>query len=313
MIKRKLGQSGLSIAPLVFGGNVLGWNVDEQTGFRLLDAFVDHGFNAIDTADVYSNWAPGNYGGESETMIGRWLKARPGMRGRVVIFTKVGSDMGGPGQKGLSRKWILEAAEQSLRRLGTDVIDLYFAHEPDPETPQEETLSAFAWLLQAGKIRSIGASNFDADQTRKALALAERGLPRYTVLQPEYNLHDRSGFEGPLQDLCVREGIAAVTYFSLASGFLSGKYRGRAGLSRSVRGADVEKYLTPHGFAILDALQAVADRHRASLSEVALAWLMAQPAVAAPIASATKTEHIGSFAQAAALQLTAEDRTQLAV
>jgi aryl-alcohol dehydrogenase-like predicted oxidoreductase len=312
MIKRKLGQSGRSIAPLVLGGNVFGWNVDEDTGFRVLDAFVDHGFNAIDTADVYSNWAPGNSGGESEAMIGRWLKARPGMRDRVVIFTKVGSDMGGPGQKGLSQRWILEAAENSLRRLGTDVIDLYFAHVPDPETPQEETLSAFGRLLEAGKIRSIGASNFDADQLREALALSHGGLPRYTVVQPEYNLHDRSGFEGPLQDLCVQEDIGAVTYFSLASGFLSGKYRSESDLSKSVRGEDVEKYLTPRGFALLNALQAVADTYGASLSEVALAWLMAQPAVAAPIASATKVEHVSGFARAAGLQLTAEDLAQLA-
>lgn len=313
MIKRMLGQSGLSIAPLVFGGNVFGWSIDEKTGFRLLDAFVDHGFNAIDTADVYSNWAPGNSGGESESMIGRWLRARPGMRDQVVILTKVGSDMGGPDRKGLSRRWILEAAEHSLRRLGTDVIDLYFAHVPDPDTPQEETLSAFQTLLEAGKIRSIGASNFDADQLEAALALSGSGLPRYTVLQPEYNLHDRSGFEGPLRDLCVREGVGAVTYFSLASGFLSGKYRDQADLSQSVRGEDVEKYLTPRGFAILDALQTVADRHGASHSEVALAWLMGQPAVVAPIASATKTEHISSFARATGLQLTAEDFTQLAI
>jgi aryl-alcohol dehydrogenase-like predicted oxidoreductase len=313
MIKRKLGQSGLSIAPLVFGGNVFGWNVDEQTGFRLLDAFVDHGFNAIDTADVYSNWAPGNSGGESESMIGRWLKARPGMRDRVVIFTKVGSDMGGPGQKGLAQRWILEAVEHSLRRLGIDVIDLYFAHQPDPETPQEETLSAFGTLLQAGKIRSIGASNFNADQMRAALALSGCGLPRYAVLQPEYNLHDRSDFEGPLQELCVQEGIAAVTYFSLASGFLSGKYRNQADLSQSVRGEDVEKYLTPRGFAILEALQLVAEGHSAGMSEVALAWQMAQPAVIAPIASATKAEHIESFARAVELRLTAEELAQLAI
>ena len=313
MIKRKLGQSGLSVAPLVLGGNVFGWNVDKVTGFRLLDVFVDHGFNAIDTADVYSNWAPGNSGGESEAMIGRWLKARPGMRDRVVIFTKVGSEMGGPGQKGLSRRWILETAENSLCRLGTDVIDLYFAHVPDPETPQEESLSAFGTLLEAGKIRSIGASNFDADQLREALALSHSGLPRYTVLQPEYNLHDRSDFEGPLQDLCVQEDVGAVTYFSLASDFLSGKYRDKANLSQSVRREDVEKYLTPRGFAILDALQAVADKHGASLGEVALAWLMAQPGVAAPIASATKVEHISSFARAAGLQLTAEDFAQLAI
>jgi aryl-alcohol dehydrogenase-like predicted oxidoreductase len=313
MIKRKLGQSGLSIAPLILGGNVFGWNVDEVTGFRLLDAFVDHGFNAIDTADVYSNWAPGNSGGESEAMIGRWLRVRPGMRERVVIFTKVGSDMGGPGQKGLSQRWVHEAAENSLRRLGTDVIDLYFAHVPDPETPQEETLSTFGTLLKAGKIRSIGASNFDADQLREALALSGSGLPRYTVVQPEYNLHDRSGFEGPLQDLCIKEGLGAVTYFSLAAGFLSGKYRGKADLLQSVRGEDVEKYLTPRGFALLDALQAAADRHGASLSEIALAWLMAQPAVVAPIASATKVEHVSGFARAADLRLTAEDLAQLTI
>jgi aryl-alcohol dehydrogenase-like predicted oxidoreductase len=313
MIKRKLGQSGLSIAPIVIGGNVFGWNVGEQESFRLLDAFVDHGFDAIDTADVYSNWAPGNSGGESETMIGRWLKARPGMRDRVVIFTKVGSDMGGEGRKGLSRRWILEAAEHSLRRLGTDVIDLYFAHKPDPGVPQEETLSAFGTLLETGKIRSIGASNFDATQLRTAVTLSRSGLPRYTVLQPEYNLHDRSGFEGPLQDLCVEQGIGAVTYFSLASGFLSGKYRSRADLAQSVRGGDVEKYLTPRGFALVDALRAVADRHGAALSAVALAWLMAQPAVVAPIASATRTEHVEGFAQAAALQLTAEDLASLTI
>jgi len=313
MEKRALGKTGFDIAPLVLGSNVFGWTIDEKQSFAVLDAFVDHGFNAIDTADVYSNWAPGNSGGESESMIGRWLKARPGMRERVVIFTKVGSDMGGDGRKGLSRGWILEAVEHSLHRLGTDVIDLYFAHQPDPETPHEETLSAFDTLLQVGKVRSIGASNFDVDQLQAALALAAGGLPRYTVLQPEYNLHDRSGFEGPLQDLCVQEGIGAVTYFSLASGFLSGKYRDRADLSQSVRGEDVEKYLTPRGFAILDALQAVAGRHGASLSDLALAWLMAQPAVVAPIASATRVEHISSFARSAGLQLTAEDLAHLTI
>jgi len=307
MIHRPLGQSGLTTAPVVFGGNVLGWTVDEPTGFAILDAFVDHGFNAIDTADVYSSWAPGNQGGESEALIGRWLKARPGMRERVTIFTKVGSDLGRPGEKGLSADWISKAVEGSLRRLQTDVIDLYFSHWPDAETPQEETLSAYAKLLASGKVRAIGASNLDASQLRAALDLSAQGLPRYQVLQPEYNLHDRSSFEGALQNLCRAEGLGVVTYFSLASGFLSGKYRSAADFAQSVRGEDVAKYLTPRGFAILDALHEVAGRHGAQPSEVALAWVMAQPGVTAPIASATKLAHVASFARAAELKLTADD------
>lgn len=312
MQHRKLGDTGLTTASVVFGGNVLGWTVDEATGFALLDAFVDHGFNAIDTADVYSAWAPGNSGGESEAMIGHWLKARPGMRDRVTIFTKVGSDLEQLGQKGLSERWILQAVDRSLQRLQTDVIDLYFSHLPDPETPQEETLGAYARLLAAGKIRAIGASNFDADQLRAAIALSDKGLPRYGVLQPEYNLYDRAGFEGPLQDLCRRKGLGVVTYFSLASGFLSGKYRSAADFSQSVRGEDMAKYLTPRGLALLDSLHAVADRHGAIPTEVALAWLMAQPGVTAPIASATRIAHVESFARAATLQLTAEDMAMLA-
>ncbi|MCF1709532.1 aldo/keto reductase [Tabrizicola sp. J26] len=313
MIRRPLGPSGLTTAPVVFGGNVLGWTVDEPTGFAILDAFVDHGFNAIDTADVYSNWAPGNHGGESETLIGRWLKARPGMRERVTIFTKVGSDLGRPGEKGLSAGWITRAVESSLRRLQTDVIDLYFSHWPDAETPQEETLSAFATLLASGKVRAIGASNLDAGQLRAALELSQKGLPRYQVLQPEYNLYDRASFEGPLQDLCRDQGLGVVTYFSLASGFLSGKYLSEADFAQSVRAEDIAKYLTPRGFAILDALQEVAGRHGAQPSEVALAWVMAQPGVTAPIASATKLAHVTSFARAAELRLTAEDLIRLAL
>jgi aryl-alcohol dehydrogenase-like predicted oxidoreductase len=307
MIQRPLGQSGLTTAPVVFGGNVLGWNVDEPAGFAILDAFVDHGFNAIDTADVYSRWAAGNQGGESETLIGRWLKARPGMRERVTIFTKVGSDLGRPGEKGLAAAWIARAVEGSLRRLQTDVIDLYFSHWPDPDTPQEESLAAYAKLLAAGKVRAIGASNLDSAQLQAALALGDAGLPRYQVLQPEYNLHDRSGFEGPLQDLCQSKGLGVVTYFSLASGFLSGKYRSAADFAQSVRGEDMDKYLTPRGFAILKALDTVAANHSAQPSEVALAWLMAQPAVTAPIASATRVSHVTSFARAAELRLTAEE------
>ena len=311
MIHRPLGQSGLTTAPVVFGGNVLGWTVDEPNGFAILDAFVDHGFNAIDTADVYSSWAPGNRGGESETMIGRWLKARPGMRDKVTIFTKVGSDLGRPGEKGLSEAWIIQAVEGSLRRLQTEVIDLYFSHWPDEATPQTETLSAFAKLLAVGKVRAIGASNLNADQLREALDLEATGLPRYQVLQPEYNLYDREGFEGPLQQLCRDADLGVVTYFSLASGFLSGKYRTAADFGKSARGEDVAKYLTPRGFAMLDALQDVAGRHGAQPSEVALAWVMTQPGVTAPIASATKISHVESFARAAELRLTEEDLNQL--
>ncbi len=311
MIHRPLGQSGLTTAPVVFGGNVLGWTVDEPNGFAILDAFVDHGFNAIDTADVYSSWAPGNRGGESETMIGRWLKARPGMRDKVTIFTKVGSDLGRPGEKGLSEAWIIQAVEGSLRRLQTEVIDLYFSHWPDEATPQTETLGAFAKLLAAGKVRAIGASNLNADQLREALDLKATGLPRYQVLQPEYNLYDREGFEGPLQQLCRDADLGVVTYFSLASGFLSGKYRTAADFGKSARGEDVAKYLTPRGFAMLDALQDVAGRHGAQPSEVALAWVMTQPGVTAPIASATKISHVESFARAAELRLTEEDLNQL--
>lgn len=311
MKKRALGGTGLDIAPMVLGGNVFGWTVDQQTGFDLLDAFVDHGFDTIDTADVYSTWAPGNAGGESETVIGNWLAARPGMRDRVKICTKVGADMGPPGQKGLSRRWIMEEVEQSLRRLKTDVIDLYFAHYPDPDTPLAETLDAFEALIAQGKVRAIGTSNVDAPQLAASLDLAATGLPRMAVLQPEYNLMDRAGFEGPLQELCLQQGVGVVTYFSLASGFLSGKYRSAADLAQSQRGEDVAGYLTPRGFAVLDALHTVADRHGARASEVALAWLLARPGVTAPIASATRIAHVESFARAVALHLTAEDMALL--
>lgn len=303
MQKRKLGGSSLAIAPVVFGGNVFGWTLDQAQSFALLDAFVDHGFDAIDTADCYSTWAPGNQGGESETIIGRWLAARPGVRDRVTIFTKVGWDMGRPGEKGLSRSWITTAVENSLRRLKTDVIDLYFAHCPDPDTPWEESLAAFDSLVQAGKVRALGVSNFDADLLGNALA----SVPRVEVLQPEYNLMDRRDFEGAVQDLCVAKGVGVVTYFSLASGFLSGKYRDPQDLGQSARGEDVEKYLTPRGFAMLKALNAVADRRAAQPAEVALAWLLAQPGVTAPIASATKPDHVKSFARAVDLVLSPED------
>lgn len=312
MEKRPLGTTGMTIAPIVFGGNVFGWTIDEKTSFEVLDAFVDHGFGAIDTADVYSAWAPGNTGGESETILGRWLHARPGMREKVRLFTKVGSDLGQPGKKGLSEAWVLRAIDESLARLQTDFVDLYFSHWPDPDTPYAETLGAFDKLLAAGKIRSVGASNLDAAQLGEALRLArEANLPAYQVLEPEYNLYDRASFEGSLRDLCVREGLGVVTYYSLASGFLSGKYRSKADLDKSKRGGTVGKYLDARGLKILDALDAVAAAHGAKPAEVALAWLMAQPGVTAPIASATSVAQVESFAKAAALALSTEELTAL--
>jgi len=313
MQKRPLGTTGLDIAPLVFGGNVLGWTIDQPTSFDVLDAFVDHGFNAIDTADVYSRWADGNQGGESEAMIGQWLKARPGMRDKVVIFTKVGSDMGQG--RSLKEKWILEEVETSLKRLGIDCIDLYFSHWPDPDTPHEETLGAYDKLLRAGKVRAIGCSNYDAAQLQSALDVSRtHGLPAYQALQPEYNLYNRAAFEGPLQDLCVRENVGVVSYYALAAGFLSGKYRSAQDFSKSARGAGIEKkqYLNPRGLAILQAMDAVAANHDATLAEIALAWLIVQKGLTAPIASATSRAQVESFAKAASLTLSAADLEALA-
>ncbi|MCX8999402.1 aldo/keto reductase [Rhizobiaceae bacterium BDR2-2] len=304
MEKRALGNTGLSIAPLVLGGNVFGWTIDEKQSFAVLDAFVDHGFDAIDTADIYSAWAPGNKGGESETIIGNWLKARPGMRDRVTIFTKVGYHV----ERGLSREWIEKSVDASLARLGIDRIDLYFSHEFDPLTPPAETLETYAKLLEAGKIAHIGASNFDAGQLGEALKVSkDENLPAYEVLQPEYNLYDRSSFDGALRDLSIREGLGVVTYYSLASGFLTGKYRSEADLGQSQRGGGIGKYLTPRGTAILKALDEVSARHAATPAEVALAWLIAREGVTAPIASATKIAHVEGFAKASGLALTAED------
>ncbi|HED4147694.1 TPA: aldo/keto reductase, partial [Raoultella ornithinolytica] len=314
MNTRPLGKTGFSIAPLVFGGNVFGWTCDEKNSFAILDAFVDHGFDAIDTADVYSRWADGNQGGESETLIGRWLQARPGMRDKVKIFTKVGSDLGLPGQKGLKKAWIQQAVENSLRRLNTDYIDLYFAHWPDPETPIAETLSAFHALQQAGKIRATGASNLDAQQLSAALEVARKeGLPAWQVLQPEYNLYHRSAFEGALCDLCISREIGVVTYYSLASGFLTGKYRQQADLAQSQRGSGIGKYLNPRGMRIIDTLEEVAAQHHAKPGEVALAWLMGREGVTAPIASATSVAQVESFARAAQLTLNAAQLARLEI
>ncbi len=314
MMTRPLGKTGFSIAPLVFGGNVFGWTCDEKTSFAILDAFVDHGFDAFDTADVYSRWADGNQGGESETIIGRWLQARPGMRERVKIFSKVGADMGPDGQKGLSKAWIQKAVDHSLRRLNSDYIDLYFAHWPDPQTPLAETLEAFQALQQAGKIRATGASNLDAQQLSAALEVARKGgLPAWQVLQPEYNLYHRSAFEGALCDLCISREIGVVTYYSLASGFLTGKYRQQADLAQSQRGGGIAKYLNPRGMRILDTLEEVAGQHNAKPAEVALAWLMSREGVTAPIASATSVAQVESFARAAGLTLNAAQLARLEI
>ena len=306
MQKRALGQTGLEIAPLVFGGNVFGWTADEKTSFDLLDRFVDAGFNAIDTADAYSRWVPGNKGGESETIIGKWMKDRRS-RDKVVVITKVGSDMG-QGRKDLSAAYIEKAVEDSLRRLQIEAIDLYLSHWPDPTTPYEETLGAYDRLIKAGKVRAIGASNLDAGQLRAALDMAKlRGLPRYEVLQPEYNLYDRASYDGKLRELCMAEGLGVITYYSLASGFLSGKYRSQADLGKSARGGGVKKYLDARGLRILGALDEVAARHDATPAEAALAWIIARPGVTAPIASATSLEQMESLIRSVSLKLTGAD------
>jgi aryl-alcohol dehydrogenase-like predicted oxidoreductase len=310
MQKRSLGRTGLTVAPLILGGNVFGWTADEATSFQVLDAFADAGLNAIDTADVYSAWHTGNKGGESETIIGKWMKARKN-RDRLVIITKVGSEMG-PGRKGLKPAYIEDAVDHSLRRLQIDTIDVYLSHWPDPDTPYEETLGAYQRLLAKGKIRSVGASNLDAAQLKASLDIAKQHkLPRYDVLQPEYNLHDRSSFEGPLQALCIAEDIGVITYFALAKGFLSGKYRSEADLKQSARGEGVAEYLNPRGHRILKALDEVAKRNNAKPAEVALAWQMVQPGVTAPIASATSIAQMQSLAKAAHLKLTKDDVAEL--
>lgn len=307
MHTRPLGRSGLRIAPLVFGANVFGWTVDQATAFRLLDRFVDAGLNAVDTADVYSRWVPGNKGGESETMIGNWLKASPARRSQVVLITKVGATPG-PDGKGLSAKSIAAGVEGSLRRLQTDHIDLYLSHRPDANTPIEETLRAHQSLIQAGKVRAIGSSNSTAVGLREALdTAAAKGLPRYEVEQPEYNLCERKKFEGPLRDLCIAEGLGVIVYYSLASGFLSGKYRSKADLAKSARASGVEKYLADHGFRVLKGLDAVAKAHCAKPAEVALAWLIAREGVTAPIASATNIDQVDSLVRATQLNLSAEE------
>ena len=307
MEKRPLGRSGLSVAPLMFGGNVLGWTADEATSFSLLDAFVAGGFDAIDTADVYSAWVPGHTGGESETVIGKWLKRR-GRRDDVVIATKVGM---WPKHLGLKRETIMAAAEESLQRLQTDYIDLYQSHRDDAETPLDETLEAFSRLVEQGKVRAIGASNYEAPRLREALKVsADKAIPRYETLQPAYNLMDRR-IEGELQQLCVEEGIGIISYYGLASGFLTGKYRSEADLGKSPRGGGVKKYLNDQGMRVLAALDQTAAELTASPAQVALAWVMSRPAVTAPLASATSLTQLEDIMGSARLTLTPEQIKRL--
>ena len=310
MQSRRLGRTDLTIAPIVLGGNVFGWTVDRTASFAVLDRFAASGAAAIDTADSYSTWVPGNHGGESETIIGEWMSAR-GNRNRVTVITKVGSPMG-KGKEGLSPAYIEEEVEASLRRLRTDRIDLYLSHWPDMATPFADTLGAYQRLIEKGKIRWCGASNLTTTLLEQAIAAAKaRGGARYEVLQPEYNLADRKGFENGLAELCRREEIGVITYFSLAKGFLSGKYRSEADLAKSARGEGVKVYLNARGFRILDALDAVAAGHKATAAEVALAWAMARPGVTAPIASATSPEQVDSLIRATGLTLSPADMATL--
>jgi len=301
--KRKLGNSSLEVAPLIFGGNVFGWTVkDEKAASELLNHFVDRGFNMIDTADVYSNWIPGNHGGESESMIGKWLK-QSGKRDRVLIATKSGLDMGN-GRKGLSKKHILQSADESLARLQTDYIDLYQSHTEDKETPLEETLEAYAELIKAGKVRVIGASNFQPATLQSALKIGrEKNLPRYESLQPEYNLYVRNKFEGELERVCGENHVGVIPYFSLASGFLTGKYRTEKDLENRSRGSRVQKYLNPRGRRILAALDEVSKQQNVTPAQVSLAWLLAKPTITAPIASATSVRQLDELLEAARVKL----------
>jgi aryl-alcohol dehydrogenase-like predicted oxidoreductase len=304
--RRKLGRSDLSVAPIVFGGNVFGWGADEKTSFTLLDAFVDAGFNAIDTADVYSHWVAGNKGGESETIIGRWLKAR-GRRDDVLVFTKVGGDMGsGASLKG---EYVMRAVEDSLRRLQTDYIDLYQTHFDDLTTAPDETLQAYAALVSQGKVRVLGASNVAPERLKESLEASRKlGLPRYETLQPLYNLYDRAGYERDYETLCIEEQIGVIPYYALARGFLSGKYRSEADFGKSkARGEGMAKYLNPRGLRIVDALDVVAARHGAKPAQIALAWMLARPSISAPIVSATTLPQLADLLKTPEIRLSDDD------
>ncbi len=305
MEKREIGNSGIKIAPFVFGGNVFGWTVDENESFKLLDAFIDAGLNCIDTADVYSKWVPGNKGGESEEIIGNWLK-HSGKRDKVVIATKVGKPMG-ENKKGLSRKYIIQAVEDSLKRLSTDYIDLYQSHEDDKETPLLETLETFTDLIRQGKVRAIGASNFEAGRFKEALKVSgDNGLASYECMQPEYNLYERQGYETTLEPICRERNIGVISYYSLASGFLTGKYRSENDLSKSSRGQGVKKFLNPHGYKILSALDKVASEYSATPAAIALAWIIVRKGITAPIASATSVKQLYELTKAVSIKLNSD-------
>jgi aryl-alcohol dehydrogenase-like predicted oxidoreductase len=309
MRKRRLGRSDLEVAPFCFGGNVFGWTADEKTSFAVLDAFVAAGFDFIDTADAYSRWVPGHKGGESESIIGRWMKAR-GNRDKVIIATKVGADMGSG--RTMAASYVRKAVEDSLKRLQSDRIDLYQTHWDDPETPLEEVLSTYADLIKAGKVRVIGASNYSAARLKEALDIsARKGLPRYESLQPHYNLVERKDYEAELGPLCRKEQIGVIPYYSLASGFLTGKYRSNDDAGRSPRGSGATKYLDERGLRVLAALDEVASAHQASVAQVALAWLLAKPELTAPIASATSVTQLEELLGAVRLELSQEDLGRL--
>ena len=303
---RPLGRSGLQVSPLCFGGNVFGWTADEATSFSLLDAWLDAGFNFIDTADVYSRWVPSHAGGESESVIGRWL-AKSGKRNQIVLATKVGKDMG-DGKMGLRPEYIRQAVEASLKRLQTDRIDLYQSHDDDASVPLADTLGAYDDLVKAGKVRAIGASNFTAARLGEALATSERlGLVRYESLQPLFNLYDRAVFEKELQPLCVDQGVGVINFYALAAGFLTGKYRTEADAAKSARGKNTTaKYLNERGLRILAALDTVAARLNATPGQVAVAWQIVQPGITAPIASATSQAQLQDLVKASQLRLDGE-------
>ncbi|HVM89130.1 MAG TPA: aldo/keto reductase [Puia sp.] len=302
MQKRRLGNTDLAFAPLAFGGNVLGWTIDEDVSFKVLDAFSDAGFNFIDTADVYSSWAPGNMGGESETILGKWMQQKNN-RDKIILATKVGSDMG-QGHKDLSKKYILKAVEDSLLRLQTDYIDLYQTHWDDEHTSVDETLEAYTQLVKQGKVRWIGASNLSAERLKKSLESSKKhGYPTYQSFQPCYNLYDREDYEKEIEAICVQHQIGVITYYSLASGFLSGKYRSENDLNKSKRGAGVKKYLNERGLKILKALDETAKVYNCSLSSVAIAWVLSRPSITAPIVSATSVEQLYELIKATEIKL----------
>jgi aryl-alcohol dehydrogenase-like predicted oxidoreductase len=309
--RRPLGASGIQVAPLALGGNVFGWTADEETSFKVLDAFIDRGFNLVDTANVYSAWAPGHQGGESETIIGRWFK-KSGKRAKTILATKVGMQMGDKTQ-GLSKGNILRSVEDSLKRLQTDHIDLYQSHKDDPEVPLEETLQAYDTLIKQGKVRAIGASNYTAGRLAQALETSQlHKLPAYVTLQPEYNLYDREGFEKELEPFCLKHGIGVIGYYALASGFLTGKYRSQADLGKSVRGQGIgKKYLNDRGMKILAALDEVASAQQTTLTSIALAWLIQRRSVTAPIVSATSVDQLEQVMQSVDVQLTPEQVKKL--